>query len=56
MDKTLLEFIRKEINATKKTKTFLLEMPESQPAMEQPGMSDLADSIQADLKWVSVKN
>ena len=54
MDKTLLEFIRKEINTAKKTKTFLLEMPEPEPAMQQAGMKDLADSIQSMVQGLSL--
>tara|TARA_R100000008_G_scaffold47710_4_gene28263 strand:- start:9657 stop:10241 length:585 start_codon:yes stop_codon:yes gene_type:complete len=55
MDKALLEFIRREINTAKKTKTFLLEAPESQAAMAQPGMEDLADSIQSMVQGLSLE-
>jgi len=55
MDKTLLEFIRKEISTVKKAKTFLLESPGQQGAMAQPGMEDLADSIQSMVKGLSLE-
>jgi hypothetical protein len=56
MKNALIEFIKKEIKSTKKQKLFLLEMPDTGEAdMDQPGMKDLADSIQAMVKDLSLE-
>ena len=56
MKNALIEFIKKEIKSTKKQKSFLIEMPHAAEAdMDQPGMKDLADSIQAMVQDLSLE-
>ena len=56
MKNALIEFIKKEIKSTKTQKSFLIEMPDpSEADMDQPGMKDLADSIQAMVQDLSLE-
>jgi len=56
MKNALIEFIKKEIKSTKKQKSFLIEMPDGgEGGMDQPGMKDLADSIQQMVKDLSLE-
>jgi len=56
MKNALIEFIQREIKSTKKQKSFLIEAPDAGDAdMDQPGMKDLADSIQAMVQDLSLE-
>ena len=56
MSNLLIEFIKQEIKSAKKHKSFLLETPDDgEPAMQQPGMKDLADSIQQMVQGLSLE-
>ena len=56
MKNALIEFIQREIKSTKKQKSFLIEAPDAGDAdMGQPGMKDLADSIQAMVQDLSLE-